>query len=143
MCGDVKPPKDEGGPPKVMCHHPRCKQGGRMPCHIESSRDVHVASKSHHLHQTLAHDVIIKAQRPRCRRQCPRWREDAFHLCMLSKPNQVQRPPSSGWVRCGCTVQSVRFLPVVAFIHTWVMWKKSSIHLACPWVQVSSQGDVT
>jgi hypothetical protein len=25
---------------------------------------------------------------------------------------------------------------LAAFIHTWVTWKKSSIHLVCPWGQV-------
>jgi hypothetical protein len=106
------------GLPRAMCHHPRCKQGGRMPCHLKSSCGVHVASSPHHLHQTLAHDIIIKAQHPRCRMKCPRWRGDASHLCMLSKPNQVQRPPSSGWVRCGCTVQSMGFLPIKCTIMT-------------------------
>jgi hypothetical protein len=32
---------------------------------------------------------------------------------------------------------------VAAFIHTLGTWKKSSIHLVCPWGQVSSQGVVT
>ena len=27
MCGDAKPPRGEGGPPKAMCHHPKCKKG--------------------------------------------------------------------------------------------------------------------
>jgi hypothetical protein len=36
-----------------------------------------------------------------------------------------------------------RFIPdndaknVVAFIHTWVTWKKYSIHSVCPWGQLS------
>jgi hypothetical protein len=43
-----------------MCHCPRCKQGGRVSCHIKSSCGVQVASKPHHLHQTLVYGVIIK-----------------------------------------------------------------------------------
>ena len=54
-------PKGEGGPHKVMCHHPKCNKGGEMPCHIKSSCGVHVACKPHYLHQTLSHDVIIKS----------------------------------------------------------------------------------